>query len=1030
MPSASFDPSSTGDPLLPGGDQPSIGFGTTRADGHLGTSDPQRRPIGFAPPEQDRSEPSYRTELSFKRHASPPRASATPEQPGAEDSESWHTTEATRTDEPALDAVADRTKADADPEDASVPFYKREIGFGRKKKAATSEPVGDESTVNDSFEGASDEAEFMPPASAVVDAAPVEELQEPLADETESRTEVEAATEPTVEDAIVDEAPQAKVPFYRREISLRRKPEVTENETEVAAAAFVASSAASVESDAGESTDTGDEGANQADVDEPDPLDVASAEHDTAAMEPAVESVVEPEDAVEPVVDSVEAVGASVEPFIDSLEADDVVEAATDDAWLAQADGSDAVSEPGDATFDFDIVSEPGDPLFDFDILSDSNTLSDADTPSTSDTIAEAVPPMIGEADDVVVPENDATTPVAEVDDDVPSADAVSDDKPAAGTPVAPASRFSRRKPNRTSKDKGRPSRSKKGRTVVGLKIGASQIAAAVVNKSDEGHELVGLARRPLASGIVVDGEVRDHDALAMALKSFFDEEKLPRKDVRIGVSSNRIGVRTFDLLGTVDEKQFDNAVRFKAHELLPVAVHESVLDYRVLGERPNAEGETMRRVLLVVAPRDQVEPYARVADAAGLKLAGIDLEALALLRAFVEPKPAAAGVVADTATVVVAIGHDSSTLLVAGGGACEFTRVFDWGGGELEQAIASTLDVDLDEAAVILKHLSLSGPGLRLETLDDDTRERAVDAIRHRLTTFARELVNSLQFYQTQAESLGIGGIVVTGGTSHLEGLEAALQQMIGVDVEIGDPLTRVSPTGDFDPVIEAMIGSMAVPIGLAIDDATMRGVNLIPGDAAKQKSTRKTALTIAGPVAIAVPLVALGFLYVGARGSASDSQSQIDAVAAEIASLPKPAAPRIAANIVGDEAVRATAVASVLGGRVAWDAVFRDLSLVLPANVWLQSLSLAQPESIDPASAAAVAAPLPGQAPAAPSAVKIDGFTYDQPDVARLLARLAVLPTLERVTLVSSEQSKVGDKAVVHFVIVADLKNAGGAS
>ena len=24
-----------------------------------------------------------------------------------------------------------------------------------------------------------------------------------------------------------------------------------------------------------------------------------------------------------------------------------------------------------------------------------------------------------------------------------------------------------------------------------------------------------------------------------------------------------------------------------------------------------------------------------------------------------------------------------------AGGGACEFTRVFDWGGGELEQAIA-----------------------------------------------------------------------------------------------------------------------------------------------------------------------------------------------------------------------------------------------------------------------------------------------------------------------------------------------------
>ena len=54
---------------------------------------------------------------------------------------------------------------------------------------------------------------------------------------------------------------------------------------------------------------------------------------------------------------------------------------------------------------------------------------------------------------------------------------------------------------------------------------------------------------------------------------------------------------------------------------------------------------------------------------------------------------------------------------------------------------------------------------------------------------------MNSLQFYQTQAESLGIGGILVTGGTSHLEGLDEALHQMIGVDVSVGDPLARVDP-------------------------------------------------------------------------------------------------------------------------------------------------------------------------------------------------------------------------------------------
>ena len=120
--------------------------------------------------------------------------------------------------------------------------------------------------------------------------------------------------------------------------------------------------------------------------------------------------------------------------------------------------------------------------------------------------------------------------------------------------------------------------------------------------------------------------------------------------------------------------------------------------------------------MLLVVAPRDQVEPYAEVARRAGIKLSGIDLEALGLLRAFVDPKPFAVRAVDDTATVVVSIGHESSTLLVAGGGACEFTRVFDWGGGALEEAIATALEVHPAEAATILRHLSLSGPGRQFD--------------------------------------------------------------------------------------------------------------------------------------------------------------------------------------------------------------------------------------------------------------------------------------------------------------------------
>ena len=202
-------------------------------------------------------------------------------------------------------------------------------------------------------------------------------------------------------------------------------------------------------------------------------------------------------------------------------------------------------------------------------------SLSRSSLRSSTTVLPSRMPRM--RIDAALLPAAVAAAAVTDADDVPDMPDVADEDAPAA------AGRFGSRK-RKTEKAPKR--QGGKGRKVVGLKIGASQLAAAVVTETERGHELVGLARRSLAAGIVVDGEVRDEDALANAVRSFFDEEKLPKGDVRIGLSSNRIGVRTLDIEGVEDESRFDNAVRFKAHEVLPVALSESVLDYRVLEER------------------------------------------------------------------------------------------------------------------------------------------------------------------------------------------------------------------------------------------------------------------------------------------------------------------------------------------------------------------------------------------------------------------------------------------------------------
>src|SRR5213078_3787940 len=70
------------------------------------------------------------------------------------------------------------------------------------------------------------------------------------------------------------------------------------------------------------------------------------------------------------------------------------------------------------------------------------------------------------------------------------------------------------------------PAALKAPKRLVGLKIGASQLAAARVANNGR-TELLQVAREPLEPGVVVGGELRDPEALSAALKAFFRKHRL-----------------------------------------------------------------------------------------------------------------------------------------------------------------------------------------------------------------------------------------------------------------------------------------------------------------------------------------------------------------------------------------------------------------------------------------------------------------------------------------------------------------------
>ena len=347
---------------------------------------------------------------------------------------------------------------------------------------------------------------------------------------------------------------------------------------------------------------------------------------------------------------------------------------------------------------------------------------------------------------------------------------------------------------------------------IVGLKIGASQIAASrVVNNGSA--KLVQLARVPLEPGVVVAGEVRDVAALATALDRFFNDNKLPRRGIRLGIGTNRIGVRTVDIDGVDDERQLGNVVRFRAHEALSIPLDQAVLDYHVVSETVDESGAVSRRVLLAAAYKEPIDHYVEACRAAGLELSGIDVEAFALLRA-IAPRYGEMEVAPEVASVVVSIGHDRSTLAISDGTVCDFMRVLDWGGSKLESAIAQELALTGPEAAELKLELDLGGDAPDGE---DPRAPFARAAVERELQTLSRELVASLHFYQGQPGSLAISEVIVTGGTTRLPGLAEELERLTRVPVRIADPLARVQVTNGLAERDD--LASLAIAIGLGVE-------------------------------------------------------------------------------------------------------------------------------------------------------------------------------------------------------------------
>jgi Tfp pilus assembly protein PilN len=201
------------------------------------------------------------------------------------------------------------------------------------------------------------------------------------------------------------------------------------------------------------------------------------------------------------------------------------------------------------------------------------------------------------------------------------------------------------------------------------------------------------------------------------------------------------------------------------------------------------------------------------------------------------------------------------------------------------------------------------------------------------------------------------------------------------------------------------------------------MKRINLLPPEA-RVKASRERGLIYAVLLLVAV-VVVLGLVYVWQSGIVNNKQDELSRIQAQQAVVAAEAA-KLApyAQLQATRTAMTATGKAIYEARVPWSTILEEVSLVIPENVRLQSMSCTVPASMQPGAAAAAG-------PAAASTdVTFTGTTYTHKDVAEFMTRLGLIPQLKNIQLGASTGTAAtttttsSTPATVTFTVTAQLR------
>lgn len=380
--------------------------------------------------------------------------------------------------------------------------------------------------------------------------------------------------------------------------------------------------------------------------------------------------------------------------------------------------------------------------------------------------------------------------------------------------------------------------------SVLGLDLGSKYIKI-VLAKQGKKLQLVKTAIVPTPQGSIMDGEIRNVDAVAHAVKNALLEKRMKAGELYISINSPHAVIREIKL-PALKKNEIEPAVEFELSQTFPGIAQTHTIGYRSF----SADGEAVEGIA-AFCPTKILDAYVELGKHLGIPVKSIDVNANSIAKAF---STFTTDEKSEGPVIVIDIGCTNSQVNVISGDRLLLSRHISSGASSVDSIVASRLNISIEQAERARVGSKYS--------LYNVSNEDMLTFARLGFSAIEDQIRQTIDYYTYNKANGVIGKILLVGGGSTFSGLDRYLQETFNMPVkvlyaDIKNPESKES-LSLFFPAIGACITF----------DEMFTDINLLPYLRSMAKAKAKAGMFAAVIVSMTVlALLAAGiyaFMYV----------------------------------------------------------------------------------------------------------------------------------------------------------------------